>query len=519
MRSVRILVVDDDPQASALIEMALADGRFERFIDVVDTASEGLRRIKEEAHDIYLVDYRLPDGTGLDLIHEAHARGATRPFILMTGYGSEALDEAALAEGAADYVEKDLVGAYLERSIRYALRDWQTSRALQEREEQLRQAQKMEAIGRLAGGIAHDFNNLLTAIIGYTEVVTERLPSGDATARDVREIRKAADRAAGLTRQLLAFSRKQILRPIVIDLNETVTSLLQMLPRVIGEHIATVTNLGTSLRRVKADPSQIEQVLINLVLNARDAMPDGGNLTIQTSNVELTPERIESEGLHVKPGPYVMLSIADTGVGMDYETLTRAFEPFYTTKPKGKGTGLGLATVYGIVEQSGGTITVETALGRGSTFGILLPAAVRPGKGLPPIRPQAVASTGTETILLVEDNEAVRSLAKRALSQRGYSVIEARNGEEAIDSVVRGQQPHLLLTDVIMPGLSGPNLAARLTQQNPRLRVLYMSGHSDAAQAPHGALWAGVALLQKPFTPSELAERVRTVLDEPSASA
>ena len=509
---VRLLVVDDDPQAEALVEMALAEAHFERVLEVVSTAAEGMRRIEEDEHDIYLVDYRLPDGNGLELIHEAKAQGATKPFILMTGYGSGDIDEAALREGVADYVEKHLLAAYLERSIRYALRDWQADRALREREDQLRQAQKMEAIGRLAGGVAHDFNNLLTAIIGYTDVIVERLPQDDQTRSDVGEIRKAADRAAALTRQLLAFGRKQFLHPEVLDLNETATELMQMLPRVIGEHIQTVARLAPNLPRVTADRSQMEQVLVNLVLNARDAMPAGGTITIETSNVELTPARVGAEGLTLQPGPYVLLSVADTGTGMDAKTRAQAFEPFFTTKPKGKGTGLGLATVYGIVDQSGGGISMQTALGHGTTVCIYLPAVAAPAQVHQPEPPPAV-TYGTESILLVEDNDGVRELAKRTLRSRGYEVIEARNGDEAIDLVARGARAQLLLTDVVMPGLSGPNLAARLLQQNPRMRVLYMSGFNEDAAAAHGTFWGGVPLLQKPFTPNQLAERVRVTLD------
>ena len=515
---VRILLIDDDPQAQALIEMALADAHFTRVIEVVPNAAEGLQRIEDDEHDVYLVDYRLPDGNGLELIREAKSQGATRPFILMTGFGSGDIDEAALREGAADYVEKQLVATHLERSIRYALRDWQAERALREREDQLRQAQKMEAIGRLAGGVAHDFNNLLTAIIGYTDLIAERAGIDEHTRRDIGEIRKAADRAASLTRQLLAFGRKQFLRPVVLDLNETVTSLLQMLPRVIGAHIETRADLLPGLWRVTADPGQMEQVLLNLVLNARDAMPAGGSVTIHTSNVDLTPARVDAEGLTVAPGRYVLLAVSDTGTGMDARTRSHAFEPFFTTNPTGKGTGLGLATVYGIVDQSGGAITIETALGHGTAVRMYLPAETAPIEERE-AEPASVLAFGTETVLLVEDNEAVRQLARRTLEQRGYTVLEAGNGDEAIDLVARGAQPKLLLTDVVMPGLSGPNLAARLLQQNPRMRVLYMSGYSEDATAAHGTGWGGVPLLQKPFTPSQLAERVRMALDTATGPA
>jgi two-component system cell cycle sensor histidine kinase/response regulator CckA len=511
--AVRILVVDDDPQAHALIDVALADAHFTRHIEVVATAFEGLRRIEDEEHDVYLVDYRLPDSNGLELIQEAKARGATRPLILMTGHGSGDIDEAALNAGAADYVEKHLLSTHLERSIRYAIRDWHAERALRDREEQLRQAQKMEAIGRLAGGVAHDFNNLLTAIIGYTEVIGDRESTDEATRRDVAEISKAAERAARLTRQLLAFGRKQFLRPVVLDLNETVTGLLQMLPRVIGENMQTVPRLAPDLARVTADPSQMEQVLVNLVLNARDAMPMGGTITIETANVELTAPDIAGDGLALEPGAYVRLGVSDTGTGMDANTRARAFEPFFTTKPTGKGTGLGLATVYGIVDQTGGASTIRTALGRGTTVCIYLPAVTAPAEKREPAPPPVTKTYGHESILVVEDNEAVRELALLTLRQRGYNVLEASSAEQALELIAAGARPQLLLTDVVMPGLSGPNLAARLLQQNPRLRVLYMSGYSEEAVAAHGTFWGGVPLLQKPFTANQLAERVRIALD------
>jgi len=513
LRHVNILLIDDDPQAQALIDMALLDAHFERNIEVTATAAAGLERIKADQHDIYLVDQRLPDGTGIDLIRAAKDLGTDKPFILMTGYGSGALDEAALREGAADYVEKHLVGAHLERSIRYALRNWQSSRALHDREEQLRQSQKMEAIGRLAGGVAHDFNNLLTAIIGYTDMIGERADVDPSTSREVREIRRAADRGAALTRQLLAFSRKQFLNPTVININESVAGLLHMLPRLIGDHIQTDARLGTGLGFVKADASQIEQVIVNLVLNARDAMPTGGDVTIETANVALDDERREEEGLTLQPGQYVMLAITDTGIGMDETTRAHAFEPFFTTKPKGKGTGLGLATVYGIIDQSGGGIAVRSALGHGTSIRIYLPVThASPVAERQQVAP--LATEGTETILLVEDNDAIREISARALRRRGYTVFEARNAEEALEwSSKAMRRPDILVTDVVMPGLSGPNLAARLIQENPQLRVLYMSGYTDDATEVLGAFWGGVPLLQKPFTPAQLAERVRMALD------
>jgi two-component system cell cycle sensor histidine kinase/response regulator CckA len=520
-RIVRILLVDDDPQVTVLIEMALAGAPFRLAIETVSTATAGLQRILADEHDIYLIDQQLPDKLGIDLIREMKSRGADKPFILMTGYGSGALDEAALHEGAADYVEKHMVGAHLERSIRYALRDFDAGRLLRDREEQLRQAQKMEAVGRLAGGVAHDFNNLLTAIVGYADLIAERLDPSEQTAREMAEIRKAADSAAALTRQLLSFSRKQFLNPTVLDLNETASGLLQMLPRLIGEHIQTSVVLARNLGRVKADASQMEQILINLVLNARDAMPLGGDLKIESSNVLMDADRLAKENLSIPPGQYVMLAVHDSGTGMDPEVRARAFEPFFTTKPKGKGTGLGLATVYGIVDQSGGAVSIISSPGRGTSVRIYLPmTAVE--KREEPVSAEVVPmreTGGAETILLVEDNDSVRDLAVKALRRRGYTVVEASNAEEAMEwSMSSRVKPKLLVTDVVMPGLSGPNLAARLLQQNPHLRVLFMSGYTDDAMGLDGTSW-GVPMLQKPFTPAKLAEHVRHALDSASSRA
>jgi len=510
---VRILAVDDDPQAKALIEMALVDAPFEYNLEVVPNAASGIRRISATDHDVYLIDQQLPDGSGVDLIHRAKAEGITQPFILMTGHGSGALDEAASREGAADYVEKHMVGAHLERSIRYALRNWQAARPLFDREEQLRHAQKMEAIGRLAGAVAHDFNNLLTAIVGYSDMITER-EGHDETRRDAGEIRKVADRASELTRQLLAFSRKQLVDPVVLDLNQAIGGMLQVLPRVIGERIHTKTKLGTDLKPVKADAGQIEQLLLNLVLNARDAMPDGGNLEIETANVSLGRDRLATEALTLKPGTYVMLLVADSGTGMDDSTRARAFEPFFTTKPKGKGTGLGLATVYGIVDQSGGQISLDTAPGRGTTFRIYLPEAQFEHHELKPPQRHSHQDGGTEVLLLVEDNESVRDLSARALRRRGYTVYEAANGEDAIKWwTTSGIRPDLLVSDVVMPGISGPQLARQLTELHPSMRVLFISGYTGAADESPGASLAGCPFLQKPFTVGTLAEHVRIVLD------
>ncbi len=380
-------------------------------------------------------------------------------------------------------------------------------------EQQLRQAQKMEAVGRLAGGVAHDFNNILTAITGYADLLLEDLGTTDRRRDDIAEIRKAAERAAGLTRQLLAFSRQQVMQVRVLDLNDVVADTQNMLGRLLGEDIALVTRLDPALGAVKADPGQLEQVIMNLAVNARDAMPGGGKLTIETANAELDDTYVR-EHFPARPGSYVMLAVSDTGTGMSDEVQSHLFEPFFTTKEKGKGTGLGLATVYGIVKQSGGYIWVYTEPGHGTTFKIYLPRVA----GAPAQRasgPKASpVGAGTETVLLAEDEAAVRAVARHALERQGYTVLEASSGEAALDLAERHSgRIHLLLTDVIMPGMNGRALALRLSELRPDLRVVYMSGYTEEAITRHGVLEPGLTYVQKPFTPEGLARKVREVLD------
>jgi len=386
-------------------------------------------------------------------------------------------------------------------------------------EEQLRQAQKMEAVGRLAGGVAHDFNNLLTIVTGYSDLVLERLGAADAMRAYVEEIKKAAGRAASLTRQLLAFGRRQILAPRALDLNAVVTNIDKMLRRLIGENIELGTVLEPELGWVKADPGQIEQVILNLALNARDAMPQGGQLTLETANVELNEGDTRTR-VSVLPGRYVMLAVSDSGVGMDAETQAHIFEPFFTTKEKDKGTGLGLATVYGIVKQSGGHIWLYSEPNHGTTFKIYLPRLEEAAQPVEAISPGAPLAGGSETILLVEDEEGVRDLARRILELKGYKVITASNPTEAAQVCERYEGPiHLLLTDVVMPTMSGPQLAEHVAFLRPGLRVLYISGYTDNAIVPHGILEEGVQFLQKPFTRDSLTRKVREVLDAPQQTA
>jgi PAS domain S-box-containing protein len=379
--------------------------------------------------------------------------------------------------------------------------------------EMLRQAQKMEAVGHMAGGLAHDFNNLLTAINGYSDLSLSRVEQGGVLSQNLREIRKAGERAATLTRQLLAFSRKQVLQPKVIDLNVVVADVEKILHRLIGEDVELLTRFAQDLRRVKADRGQLEQVIMNLAVNARDAMPHGGKLILQTENVELD-EEYASRHVEVSPGRYVVLAVSDTGSGMDAETRARVFEPFFTTKEVGKGTGLGLSTVYGIVKQSGGNVWVYSEVGVGTTLKIYLPIVEEELEKLPQIRAEATPQHGSETILLTEDDDLVRRMACEILKMYGYKVLEASRGGEAIRICEQyGEKIHLLLTDVVMPQLSGREVADCLTHIRPGLKVVFMSGYTDEAVLHHGALKEGDAFLQKPFTPDALARKVREALD------
>jgi len=378
-------------------------------------------------------------------------------------------------------------------------------------EEQLVQSQKMEAIGTLAGGIAHDFNNLLTAIIGYSQLAASRLNEGDRMFKEIEEIRKAGTRAAELTSQLLAFSRKQVLQLKVINLNSIVENISKMIGRVIGEDIELVTSLQLELGHVKADPGQIEQVIMNLAVNARDAMPNGGKLIIETGEI-LLDEAYARLHFRVRPGRYVMMAVSDTGSGMDAETQSHIFDPFFTTKDPGKGTGLGLSTVYGIVKQSGGDIWVYSEPGRGTTFKLYLPLA-REGAEEPYRELLQIRVTGTETILLVEDESQVRNLAALVLRERGYEVLESSSGDEALR--LAEQYPgriHLLLTDVVMPQMSGKELSDQIKLERPDINVLFASGYTDDAVVHHGVLEADMEFIQKPFTPNTLANKVRQVL-------
>ena len=453
----------------------------------------------EQAIAFYLPEYRDPiresvvacarDGTAFDREAQLITAKGRRIWVRIIGLA-----------------ERDAAGAIAH--IHGAFQDITDRRTL---EDQYRQAQKMEAVGQLAGGIAHDFNNLLSVIIGYSAIAVEDLSPGDPTRASIEEILKAGERAAALTRQLLAFSRQQMLRPRVVDLNQVLTGLEQMLGRLLGENMNLSLLTSHTLGCALADPGQVEQVILNLAVNARDAMPNGGNISLETADVELDDSY--AAGHHgVKAGAYVMLAITDTGVGMDARTRARIFEPFFTTKEQGKGTGLGLSTVHGIVAQSGGHIWVYSEPGVGTTFKVYFPRVDAEVDAVVDTAP-VLDRRGSETILIVEDEEQVRAIARSILRRSGYNVLEAQNGGEAflICEQFKGKI-HLLLTDVIMPRMSGREVAARISPLRPGMKVLYMSGYTDTSIVHHGVLDAGVSFLQKPLTPDALLRKVREAL-------
>ncbi len=483
--------------------MWVFDNETLRFLEVNDAAVLHYGYSRDEFLAMTIKDIRPPEeieGLITDLIHNSYPGPNTRTKHHLKKDGSK-----IVVEVTAHPLIFNGVGARL-----VLVTDITEKRSLAD---QLRQSQKMEAVGSLAGGIAHDFNNLLTAINGYTELAL-RLPDiDDRVKRNLKEVKRAGERAAGLTRQLLAFSRKQVLQPRVLDLNEIVEDIERMLRRLIGADIDLDTALDKDLGNIHADPGQIEQVIVNLVVNARDAMPDGGKLTIETANVTLD-EEYASTHLGVTSGRYVMLAICDTGVGMSEEVKERAFEPFFTTKEVGRGTGLGLATVYGIVQQSSGNVWVYSEAGAGTTIEVYLPIYESSDDARDKEHTVQGDLSGKERVLVVEDDEQVRELTAEILKLHGYEVETAHNGDQALSICrERGGAVDLLLTDIIMPGMSGERLVESMAAEFPEIKVLYMSGYTDNAVIRRNVLTEGASFLQKPFSPTAMAAKVREVLD------
>jgi signal transduction histidine kinase len=509
---VRILLVEDNELDARLVLRELARAGLETSHRRVTNADALREALRVGTWDVVLSDHALPGFSSteaLAVVEEERLRPGQLhlldlPFIIVSGTIGEETAVEAMRAGARDYILKDRLGR-LAPAIERELREAANRRRRRELEEQLRHAQKMECVGRLAGGVAHDFNNLLTCFVGYGGLLRKRLPDDDMRLRYVEGMLEAADHGASLTRQLLAFSRRQALAPVVTSLNTIVLDTHKFLRRLIGEDIQLVTDLSSDLGNVKVDAGQMQQVILNLSVNARDAMPTGGTLTITTARDAASGE--------------ITLSISDTGTGMSAEALEHLFEPFFTTKEGGKGTGLGLSTVYGIVHQSGGTITCSSAEGRGTTFRVSLPEAFE-APARPPVSMPVRNARITETVLLVEDEERVREIAAEVLVRCGYQVLAAATAMAAL-SRADGHEGRieLLLTDVVLPDMSGRELAERFRATRPEARVLYTSGYTDEVAILHGLTGPGTLFLPKPYDPQALLRCVREVLNAPMERA
>jgi two-component system cell cycle sensor histidine kinase/response regulator CckA len=508
-----ILHLEDDPNDAALVESMLQTEGFTCGTTRVQTRAEFVQRLERGDVDLILSDFSLPKFDGLSALQIAHNKWPEIPFILVSGTVGEEFAIESLKSGATDYVLKDRL-ARLVPAVRRALQEVDDRAKRQQLEHQFVQSQKMEVLGQLAGGVAHDFNNILAVIMGYSDMMMETLAADDPLRKDVEQVRQAAERATALTRQLLVFSRKEILQPVVLDLNEVVKSIDKMLRQLIGENILLTVVLGKKIGNLRADAGYVGQVLMNLVVNARDAMPDGGNLTIETGQVTLEENDAQTH-TGITPGDYVMLSVSDTGTGMTDKVKARLFEAMFTTKPKGKGTGLGLTTCQTIVQQSGGHIVVYSELGKGTTFKVYFPRVDEPLDRSTQAGRIDLKQKGTERVLVVEDEPAVRQLARMVLQAQGYEVLSASTGEEGLRVVHEQQGPpiRLVITDVIMPKMDGNVMAESLKLAYPELKILFTSGYNDDAIAHHGVLNPDVEFLAKPYTPATLTRKVRDMLD------
>jgi signal transduction histidine kinase len=513
-KPLRVLFVEDQEKDADLLALELRRGGYDLVHERVDTPGSFASALQRQEWDIVLCDWRMPAFSAPAALAMVKEKRANLPFIVVSGTIGEETAVEALRSGAHDFMTKDRLSRLLP-AIDRELREAASRAARMKLERQHRQAQKLEAMGHFAGGIAHDFNNLLTVILGYVDLALRRLPEGDPLQQQLRVVREASEHAATLVGQILAFSRQQVVIPRVFDLNTVAAGMDKLLRRVIGEDLELVLTLGADLGRIRADPGQVEQVLMNLVVNARDAMPEGGRLIIETANLGVEAGDPHCH-LGLQPGPHVLLSVTDTGIGMDEETQERIFEPFFTTKGEGKGTGLGLATAFGIVKQSGGGIFVRSEPGRGTTFRVYFPRVDEEAGPLAVSEAGARVLGGTETVLVVEGNDQIRALALLVLGEHGYRVLGAANPAGALALLEKDDCAiDLMVTNMVMPGMNGANLAARLSCLLPRMRVLFVSGFDARASGRQPSPGTDAQFLLKPFTPDLLLRRVRGILDGP----
>ena len=511
MVPLRALIVEDNEDDCALLVRILHQGGFDVRHKRVDSAATLLQSIEAEPWDVVLSDYSMPGFSGTAALALVREKGVDTPFVFVSGTIGEEIAVNAMRDGAQDYIMKGNLKRLLP-AIHRELQDAQTRRQHKNAEQRMRQLEKFEAIGRLAGGIAHDFNNVIGAIMGWAELGESEVPEGSRAARFFHQIRNHSERAAGLTRQLLAYARRQILEPRNIDLNQLITETKGLLEKLVGEHIDMQIALAPSVRAIRADPSQIEQVFMNLCVNARDAMPKGGTLKIETADAELDEEYCRQH-VYARLGSYVQMSVSDTGVGMDAQTKERIFEPFFTTKEVGKGTGLGLATALGVVNQHGGSIRVESELGQGTTFYVYMPVVKAEADTQAKLSESPVTG-GTETILVADDHEGIRDTTRELLEKLGYRVLLARDGIDAVEKFeAHSNEIALVLLDVIMPRLTGPDAYAQMSQRKSDIPVIFTSGHTDHASLDP-LLSQGALLLQKPYGPRALAQKIRELLDQ-----
>jgi len=510
---LRILHLEDDPTDALLVQSILESEGVECSITCVRDRAGYLAAIERGGFNLIFSDYTLPGFNGIAALEIARKRYENIPFILISGTMGEEQAIESLKGGATDYVLKNRLSR-LVPAVQRAIREVEERIERQKLEEHFIEAQKMEVVGQLAGGVAHDFNNILGVIIGYSDLMMRSLDPNGPLHKQAEEIRHAAERASGVTRQLLVFSRKHVLQPVVLDINAVVESIDKMLKRLINENVELVLIPGKQLGHIRADAGQLGQILMNLVINARDAMPNGGRITIETAGITVD-EAYRLKYRDVLPGDYVLLTVSDTGQGMSDEIKARLFEPFFTTKPEGRGTGLGLATCQTIVKQSCGYIHVESEAGKGTTFRVMFPRVEQPVAVPPsqPVKAEALPS-GSETVLVVEDELSVRRLACTVLETQGYQVLQATNGQEGLQILRdhKGSPIRIVVTDIVMPQMDGKVMASWLKSMYPDVRILFTSGYSDRATA-QDALDPWVPFLPKPYTPGALLRRVRDLLD------